>query len=46
MPDGTLQEGFWVQDMFQPAGRILYSNGDVYEGGLENGKHNGKGVLK
>ena len=27
-------------------GKIIYTNGDIYEGGLENSKYNGNGTLK
>jgi hypothetical protein len=43
MIDGSLQEGFWIKDMFQPVGRIIYFNGDLYEGQLIDGLAHGKG---
>ena len=38
--------GTWKNNSFTGWGRIIYNNGQVFEGKFENGKLNGKGVYK
>ena len=38
--------GSWKNGFFTGWGRIIYNNGQVFEGKYENGKLNGKGVYK
>ena len=38
--------GNWKNGIFSGWGRIIYNNGQVFEGKYENGKLNGKGVYK
>jgi hypothetical protein len=38
-------DGFWEDDLPHGDGRMIYSNGDVYEGQWYLGKRNGYGVL-
>ena len=38
-------DGFWENDLPHGDGRMIYANGDVYEGQWYLGKRNGYGVL-
>jgi hypothetical protein len=38
-------DGYWVNGMPQGEGRMIYSNGNIYEGQWHEGKRNGYGVL-
>ena len=31
-PDNSLYEGYWANDMANGKGRLIHSDGDVYEG--------------
>ncbi len=39
-------EGQWRSDHFEGKGRVLYANGDVYEGQLRDGRPHGQGTFK
>jgi len=39
------REGFWLRDQHHGRGRMIYANGDVYEGEWLEGKRHGTGTL-
>ena len=39
-----MYEGEWNEDVMHGVGKMIYPNGDVYEGKLLNGKGNGLGI--
>ena len=42
--DGSVYEGFWLNDKANGRGRLIHANGDVYEGEWCNDKAQGKGI--
>jgi hypothetical protein len=36
---------YWVKDLPQGEGRMIYANGDIYEGQWHEGKRNGYGAM-
>jgi len=40
-----LQEGLWANGTLNGWGRVIFENGEVYEGELVNQKRKGKGTL-
>ena len=42
----TIFEGQWKFDKFEGHGKIIYANGDVYQGMVKDGKPHGQGVMK
>jgi hypothetical protein len=42
--DGSLYEGFWQDNQPQYKGRVIYNNGDYYEGGFHRGLYEGLGI--
>ena len=46
MQKGEIQQGRWVEDKIDGYGRVLFSTGDVYEGGLVKRMKHGYGTYK
>jgi len=44
--DGSYQEGYWVGAQLHTHGRVISTNGDYYEGGMQEGQRNGEGLFK
>ena len=44
--DGSFREGYWCGAKFQPTGRIIFDNGDFYEGGVADGQRSGNGTFR
>ena len=44
--DGGYCEGYWTGKELNTLGRIVYPNGDWYEGEVMNGQRNGKGTFR
>ena len=42
--DGSLYEGFWLDDKANGKGRLIHADGDVYEGDWVDDKAHGQGV--
>ncbi|OMJ65703.1 hypothetical protein SteCoe_37759 [Stentor coeruleus] len=42
--DGSMYEGYWINDKACGRGRLIHANGDVYEGEWKNDKAHGKGI--
>ena len=43
-PDGSLYEGFWMNNKANGRGRLIHADGDVYEGEWKDDKAHGYGV--
>ena len=44
--DGSIYEGYWLNDQAEGRGRLIHADGDVYEGDWKDGKQHGKGTYK
>jgi hypothetical protein len=42
--DGSIYEGYWIDDKYHIRGRMIYPNGDYYEGGYNYGVYHGVGT--
>lgn len=43
--NGSLYEGFWLNNLEEGKGRLVSANGDVYEGDFKLGKMSGDGAF-
>ena len=43
-PDGSMYEGWWVENKANGKGRLIHADGDVYDGDWKSDKAHGKGV--
>ena len=41
--NGSLYEGYWVENQKSGKGRVIYNNLDTYEGMWKDNKYDGKG---
>lgn len=42
--DGTIYEGWWLNNHANGRGRIIHADGDMYEGDWKDGKQEGNGT--
>ena len=43
-PDGSMYEGYWLDNKANGQGRLIHADGDVYTGEWQNDKAHGTGV--
>ena len=44
--DGSIYEGYWINDKKNGFGRFIHVDGDIYDGYWANDKANGRGIYK
>jgi len=43
-PDGSMYEGYWMDNKANGKGRLIHADGDVYNGFWKDDKAHGQGI--